>query len=139
MTYFPQGAKNERKNILIYLLIISIFLVGCDDVKNAVSGNSLPDEGKKALEKEIDGYRTIDNFSVPSSYRVKSAKKATITHRLYDEIWCVVIDPPVYSPYGTEDHYIVIRQQLLWEANDAGYYFWGNEDDWLSLGCDNWN
>lgn len=62
-------------------------------MKDAASGNSLPDEGKKALEKEIDGYRTIDNFSVPSSYRVKSAKKATITHRLYDEIWCVVIDP----------------------------------------------
>ena len=108
-------------------------------MKDAVSGNSLPDEGKQALDAQMEEYRNdagwSSTYNVPDTYKIESAKKASDPKR-YDEVWCVKISPPVIADPGerTYDHFRLRKDGLLWIVEDD----LDARNTWLSIGCDNW-
>lgn len=118
-------AKN-RWRLVIVLLLVSLLLTACN--------SRLPGEAKRALDE-----RTKTTTEVVSA---KQAKEPSWMGRIvnrYDEAWCVITKSPhkAFPAYQASTHFILVRQQLLWDVYMLGYEN-VTQKEFLIAGCDNW-
>jgi len=120
------------------LVLMMVGLVAC-------GGGSLPQEAIDKLHEEMRGDRGMGPTSGSAfSFSIVSAQKvADEYNRGYDEMWCVVIDPPAIGGVYNESYpgFVVYQRALLWSvdtrASSQGYIYGHDEESFLALGCTN--
>ena len=103
-------------------LVSFIVVVVCLSV--TACSPSLPQEAREALDESVGPNHT---------YSITSAQRAT-NPGTYDEVWCVVIDPPIPSSMFRNgiSHFLLYREGLLWTELRGAW-----ENVFLQYGCDN--
>lgn len=143
-------SRNAAVAVLVIGLVAAFafgYVIGnAGNEGNPIGGNNsdaenarLPEAANVAVQNAIaHEIRFKSGYNGDGVHNIASVQKAPYPQNLsrfdrFDEVWCVVIDPPIAGDFYPSANFVMTRKGALWEK-----YFSETEEDFLSVGCTIW-
>jgi hypothetical protein len=117
----------EFSVFFVVVAVICIFVAACSSL------TGVPQEGKEALDKWVQGQQPGVTYEIASAQKGTPQKAVLVPAP--DEIWCVVLNKEIAYGGGGVSHFYLEKRGLLWGVIPA---LITGERGFLMNGCNNW-